>query len=153
MSNFEHPPITIEQQERVLAVIEQVHEKLESAAQSNTTHAFNLGCSVGLLPAALIIGVAFLITKGSWIAAVITALLMAIALLGFASLVANITRVNIIENTYKNEALPQIEAVLQELDISRTDFDCLANQYLPEGAYLRKYLSIPVAMEKITEPN
>jgi len=153
MSNSEHHPFTAEQQERVLVLIEQVHEKLESSAQSNTTHAFNLGCSVGLLPAALITGAAFFITKGSWIAAVITALLMAIALLGFASLVANITRANIIENTYKKEALPQIETVLQELNISRPDFDSLANQNLPEGACLRKYLSIPGVVDSNAESN
>ena len=144
--------LTPEQQARLDSLANMAHEKLESAAQSSANQAFNLGCSVGLLPAALIVGLSFLITRGSWIAALITALLMGIALLGLASLAANIARSNSIDRAYRQEVLPQIEANLHELDINRTDFDCWADQNLPAGASLRKYLSNSASPPDATGP-
>ena len=85
----------------------------------------------------------FLISKGSWIAAVITALLMGIALLGFASLAANIARSNTLDRLYRQDILPEIDRTLEDLGVSQLDFNHFASRAQPGKTLLGNYLLIP----------
>lgn len=134
------------------SLAESANAKLENAGEDSTNHAFNLGCYAGLMPAALIVLLAFMITKGSWVAAIITATLMILALLGFASLVANVARTNTMDRLFHGEILPEIESTLEGMQLERSLFDQFAFQTLPAGAALCKYLTQPSDRETYIEP-
>jgi ABC-type Fe3+-siderophore transport system permease subunit len=58
-----------------------------AAARLSTNQAFTLACTGGFVPAALVVLLAFMITR-SWLTVVITGVVMAVVLLAFSNLVA-----------------------------------------------------------------
>ena len=45
-----------------------LNEKLENTVAASSSRAFNLGCSVGLLPGVILVGFTLIITHGNWVA-------------------------------------------------------------------------------------
>ena len=125
----------------MMEIAEKYNNELEDAALETTNRAFNISCTIGLLPAGIIIGISFLLSRGSWIAAIITSLLMSVAVLGFASLAAGIARSNTIDRLFKEKISPAIDADLYEINLDRTQFSEIVLSEIPEAAIINQLLS------------
>jgi hypothetical protein len=108
--------------------------------RNSTNHAFNIGCSVSLIPLALFVGLVFLISKFNWIITLVALVFSLLAALGLAALVASFARKNSSDKTYQLHIAPEIERNLVTLNLTRVEFDRLADDLLPQGAMLRNYL-------------
>jgi len=124
--SMENPALTTEQQTFLEDLARTADEKLLTAGQDSANKAFNLGCSVGLLPAAVFIGLTLLITRGSWIATGFITGLMAIGLLAFANLSASVSRSRTLQRVYQQEILPEIEIELGQIGLDLVTFKAVA---------------------------
>lgn len=131
-----------EQNEQLDELLEKAEQQLDEAGKINATHAFNLGCMIGLIPAGIIIIIALIVTR-SWLAAVLITILMVVALIGLANLLALIARTNAIERTYNQEVGPAIKHDLQEANITETAFNEYAWQHVPPTSSLYGFLPKP----------
>ncbi|MCC6955754.1 MAG: hypothetical protein IT316_03100 [Anaerolineales bacterium] len=116
------------------------NDRIIDAANSATTRAFNLGCLVGLIPAALIIGAAFLLTHNSWVGALVMAVLMVLALILFANIAAGLANRNTINRVILQEIGPEVERTLAELHLSHEDLSDIARKTLERDAPLLDYV-------------
>ncbi len=130
-------------------ILEACETKLGEAGKVNATQAFNLGCIIGVVPAGIIILIAYIATR-SWLAALSTGILMMIALVGLANLAAITARAKAMERVYKTEASSDIARALQEAQISTDQFNQYAWENLPETAYTRHF--IPQAAQEPARP-
>ncbi len=94
--------------ETISSLISAAEENMQQTSQVAATHAFNLAISFGLIPAAIIMILVFLAVKGSLIAMLMTGILVAIALVIFASLVVNISRQRSLQRLYQEQILPDL---------------------------------------------
>jgi glucan phosphoethanolaminetransferase (alkaline phosphatase superfamily) len=133
-------PRTLEQKSDISQLIEASNTKLEHTSETVTTHAFNLGCSVGLIPGGVIVLIALIVSRGNLPTILITALLMLIGLLIFASLAAFQARSRTLERLYQKEISPKIEKFILETQLSWQEFGEFASEILPAGSLLLKYL-------------
>jgi len=122
-------------------LIDEWENYLSERAKESANHAFNQGFMVGLLPAVAMTALSFLLTKGSWLASVIIAALMLIALIGFANLTANIASTNAIKRAYTIELIPKIEIELNNLSISKDQFIESVINDLHSSSYLYSAVS------------
>jgi hypothetical protein len=129
------------------------NQKLDDSGKESANQAFNLGCMIGIIPAAIVVLIGIIATRASWAIVALIVILMLMALLGFANLVAVISRSKTMDRVYRTETNPSIEKFLQDKSIQREQFDLLAWETLPEGAVLFKYLSPPVEPEENFTPN
>lgn len=132
-----------QENEKVQSLEEQIlalNDRLEDASQSSMSRAFNLGCSTGLLPAALAVVAVFYLFKGSLIGAAFTALVLALGLIAFANLSAYLARARTTQRFYKDQINPEIDQILTSQCLTRQAFDDLADQILPQQALLRMFL-------------
>lgn len=136
------PPDSAGPPEDIFATAE---EKLEQTSQATATHAFNLAISFGLLPLIIIMLMVFIFVRGSLPALLITGILSALALIIFASLVVNTSRERALQRVYQEQVLPELLASARQLEIASFELPVLAQQRLPEGALLLKYLTLPEA--------
>jgi hypothetical protein len=109
----------------------QLNTRLENAVATSSSRAFNLGCSVGLLPGFILVGLTLIITHGNWVAAIVISILMLMGLVLFANLIALITRNNVLKRYYSEEILPELKNRLLEMKLARSDFDRMARMTLP----------------------
>ncbi len=144
MTMEDSPALTLEQSERLTLLAHDVNQELETAGQSGATHAFNLGCYVGLIPAGILVLVVLVLTRGSILSAVVISLLALLGIVGFANLAAYTAKAKAIDRIYQEKVNPEIQRTLQSLNITRLGFDNLASQVLPQDAVLRTYLSTPL---------
>ena len=123
--------------QQLVNLAEQSNRKLETAGRQSANQAFTLGCTTGFIPAALVVLLAFMITR-SWQAVAITAAIMLIVLLACSNLVAYVARGKTMKRSYESEIKTEIEQELAELEVSREQFDRLARQSLPKNVPLLK---------------
>jgi hypothetical protein len=128
-------PQKIEVIDQLLQTCEQ---KLDETGKNSATQAFNLGCTAGIIPAGILVLISYIATR-TWLATMITATLMLLALIGLANLAAFSARSKAMERVYKTEVGPEITRALQDSQISEEDFDQYTWQNLPETAYLRQF--------------
>ena len=140
MEAFDFSP---EQNEALAGLVDRSNEALVEAGQSSATHAFNLGCSVSLLPAAILVILAFILTRGSWVFGFISILLALLAIVGVANLVASTAKEKAIQRTYQEKVAPEIEQKLSELNMDQDRFGLWVSNNLPDGAILRSYVTLP----------
>ena len=133
--------LSSQQTEALTQLAQDADQKLEDAGQTGASRAFNLGCSISMLPAVILILLAFFLSRANWAFSLITALVIGLLMLGLASLAANTAKRNTIGRVYQESVEPEIRQALRELDLARSQFDNLANQVLPQRATLRRYLS------------
>ncbi len=112
------------------------NDQLESAISLSTNRAFNLGCFVGLFPAAALILLTYLFAGRSWVGAIVMLVLMTLALLLFANVVAGIARNNTLQRFYQEEIQPEIERTLQRDQMDYLDFAVIATESLATGSVL-----------------
>jgi len=116
--------------------------RIIDGANHASAKAFNLGCVVGLLPAALIVLLTFLLTRFSWVGALVMAALMVMALILFANVAAGFAHRNTIKRIAATEIEPELERALSELRLDRSDLIEVAQAALPDGSPLRGYLDL-----------
>jgi hypothetical protein len=131
---IEKAPITLTN------LAESANEKLEAAVIEATHRAFNLGCFVGLAPAAIFASITFIVVGFSVISAAIAIVLAFIGLIAFANLAAMITRRNTMRQKYFREILPEIELTLHRHGYTSEEFEAAARQILPPTAMLAAFL-------------
>lgn len=136
------PQVTLspEQSETLSQLARNANEQLETAGQDAANRAFNLSCSVGLLPAFLLALLAFILNRGNWVVAAVVSALAGVAILLFANLAAYTARTHTSQRIYQHDVQPEIERTLQELELTRSIFDRQVDQTLPGEAVLRNYL-------------
>jgi len=134
--------LTNQSNQELIEFITEINEKLDEEAMVNANRAFNLGCMISILPAGLIILIAFFVSKGSWIPVTLTAVLMFIALLLIANMLAYTARNRTLDRVFREDIEPKIEQKLNETDISKENFTLIADELLPEESNLRKYICI-----------
>lgn len=136
--------LTEEQIETVQQLAASMNERLDSYSLGNATKALNLSCSIAILPCAVIILAVFLLSRFNWImTAIATILLGAISFL-LANLASSLSRSRSMEKLYSAEIRPEINAVLEENQISWSQFVAITGEVLPTNAPL------PFLMEKET---
>ena len=114
--------------------------RLEEAASTVTQQAFNLGCLVGLLPGGIFVVATFFVIGFSVIGAAIALVLMLIGLIAFANLAAMLARRNTILRIYRDQSQTEIETTLQEVGLTRDQFDEVARRVLPSQAALSGFI-------------
>lgn len=117
--------------------------RLEATAAANANQAFNLGCSLVLLPGMILVLLVFLLSKGNWIMGGGAAILVTMASLLIANLVALITKQRSLERTYTDFVRPELESGLQAANLYLETIRPIASQILPETAALLQFLPIP----------
>ena len=142
MTANSEPKISINSEQRVFLeeLIHSADEQLISAGQDSANKAFNLGCTAGLIPALLIIGLTLIITKGSWIASVIMSILMIMGVFAFANFSAFISRSNAYKRCFTNQIKPEIDTNLEKQGIDPQALSIIAAEILPEDATLNGFL-------------
>lgn len=134
------PNLSIETPDMLESKILELNDRLEDTSQASMSRAFNLGCSIGLIPAVLAVIAVFFFFKGSLIGAFFTALVSALGILAFANLSAYLAKARTIQRVYKEQINPDIEKFLLDQTISRQEFDNMADLSLPPQALMRMFL-------------
>jgi hypothetical protein len=132
--------LTVEQTQELTALVEDLNEKLRSAASSSAERAFGIGCSVGLIPVVIVAVVLYSMGIINLILAVLVGILSVIFLIGTASLLSSIARTNTLKRTYQREIEPKIDQFIACYELPRQQFDALAAGVLPDGAPLLAFL-------------
>ena len=130
-----------EQKAALASLAESANARLETIAAASSSQAFNVGCSVGLMPGLFIVALVFFLSRGSIAAAAIAFLLVSLFLVLFANVIAYIARSKSVDRAYQDEINLEIELSLREGSFSRNTFEQAAGQVLPAEAALRKYLT------------
>ena len=150
---MEEQPLTPDQQEALDLLVKEANDKLEDAGQSRATQAFNLGCSMTLIPGLVVVVLAFILSRANWVMALIIAAVVILLALGLANLAAYTAKTNAIQRIYQLEAGPEIERALKKFELSRAVFDARARHILPKDAALQGLIQVsnPVESEMNTE--
>src|SRR5512139_3109430 len=82
--------LTTEQTQELTALVEDLNEKLRSAASSSAERAFGIGCSLGLIPVVIVAVVLYSMRIINLILAVLVGILSIMFLVGTASLLSSI---------------------------------------------------------------
>jgi CHASE3 domain sensor protein len=136
-----------ERQEALSSLALSANERLETAGRESASLAFNLGCSIGLLPGILVVVLVFVLAHANWLAAAAALLLSGALVLVLANLAAYTARNNVIQRTFKEQVSADIHRSLVEMGISDQSFREQAEQSLPAGATLRKFLVLEHPLE------
>jgi hypothetical protein len=136
-------PTSIPESSDLASLAHALNEKLEEAARDSVNHAFNVSCSVSLLPVAVLVVAVFFLSRANWVVSFVAAVVGVMLALGFAALVSNTARARSIERTYQLYVAPSIERYLSSAQLTRAEFDLQAAGELPEGALLKQYLAVP----------
>jgi uncharacterized protein (DUF58 family) len=132
--------LTPGQSQALLEIAEEANQELESAGESVASRAFNLGCSITLLPALAVVLIVAVTSRMNWVAIFLTSILALVSMLIVANLVAYTARNNTVKRTFDEKVQPEIERKMNDLDLERSLFNRLAVQRLPKAAVLRRYL-------------
>jgi len=132
--------LSSENEQALIEFATATNEKLEGGSQASAYRAFNLGCTIGILPALIIGFVAYFIANNSWVAAVATTIVMLMATAGFAALAAYITRARRMERIYQEQIAPEVSQKLDELQVGLPEFTQIAEHELPTNAALVHFL-------------
>lgn len=116
---------------------------LETTAAANANQAFNLGCSMVLMPGLILVLLIFLISQGNWIMGGGAAVLVIMASLIVANFVALITKQRTLERTYTDKIRPELELGLQTSGLTLESARSVAANILPDTAALLRFLPIP----------
>ena len=132
--------LTTEQNQELTALVEDLNEKLRSAASSSAERAFGIGCSLGLVPVVIIAVVLYSMHIINLILAVLVTIMSILFLIGTASLLSSIARTNTLKRTYQREIEPEINRFTALHEMPRSQFDTLASQVLADDAPLQSFL-------------
>jgi hypothetical protein len=129
--------------DRLIRLINTTNERLDTTSLENASKAFNLGCSIILLPGILMIGIVLFLSHFNLVITALASVIIVIAVLLFANLVSSLARTHSMERLFESEIIPEIENELLETNTLRWVFDDLAKDTLPSNAPLLRLLEIP----------
>jgi hypothetical protein len=132
--------LTTEQTQELTALVEDLNERLRSAASSSAERAFGIGCSLGLMLVVIVALVLYSLHIMNLILAVLVGIMTVLFLVGAASLLSSIARSNTLKRTYQREVEPEINQFTARYGLPRQQFDTLASQILSDGAPLQIFL-------------
>jgi hypothetical protein len=124
-------------------LIRELDEKMSQSANLSSNQAFNLGCFVGLIPAGVIVLLAYFSAGSSWVGALVMVVLMGLSLILFANLVAAISRKNTLRRVFLTEISPEIRSAQVKFNLEPAEFHLAASEALPPGAALLEFLPLP----------
>lgn len=142
--------LTSEQQMEISTFVNGLNEMLESAVQDSTQHAFNFGCSVSVIPLAVLVILVLFLSGFNWIVTIGAAVISLLLALGLASWVAFTARKNSSDQTYRLKISPEIDRNLGRFNLTRPELESLAVKILPADARLRNYLAGPHPNRSLT---
>lgn len=125
-----------EVESRIASALLELNGRLEETVNAATNRAFNLGCAVGLIPAAVIIITTYFLTNNSLLGSVIMFVFMVLGLVLFANMVASITRRNTLKRNYHEDIEPQLIKLAAENNLELTHIYAVGALTLPEGSGL-----------------
>lgn len=126
----------------------EVEEQLEESGRLSANRAFNLGCWLGLVPAAVLTGIIFLLSEGSWVVTIVSAVMIVISLIALANLAAYIAKNRAIKRTYFEEINPRIEEEITRINISEAELCEVAEGILPPDSLTTQYLKVQAENQK-----
>jgi len=126
----------------------EVEEQLEESGRLSANRAFNLGCWLGLVPAAVLTGIIFLISEESWVVTIVSAVMIVISLVALANLAAYIAKNRAIKRTYFEEINPRIEEEITRINISEAEFCEVAEGILPPDSLTIQFLKVQAEDQK-----
>jgi hypothetical protein len=129
-----------EQIQRLTALAEDAERELALGVQDQSNRAFNLGCTLWLIPGTVAVIVTFIVSKGNWVIAFFLAVLVSLLAVGFALVSAYNTKNKTVTRLYRETTLPQLVKDLAESQLSQPAFREIALQVLPSDALLHKLL-------------
>ena len=127
------------------------NENLLEQGRESANKAFNIGCSVGLIPSLMFIIITLILTKGSWIATGLISFMMGLGVLALANLSAYIARSKTYQRIYQTDILPELEHFLETNAADRDTFEEIAIESLPIDSPLVNYFSISRMNEILDE--
>lgn len=143
--------LTTEQTQECTSLVEELNEKLRSAASSSAERAFGIGCSLGLMLVVIVSLVLYSLRIMNLILAVLVGIMSVMFLAGAASLLSSIARSNTLKRTYQRDVEPEINQFTVRYGLPRQQFDTLASHILPHGAPLQIFLEpLPPEQEEAT---
>lgn len=133
--------LTLDQTEPLALLAKEANDTLEAEASGAASRAFNLGCSVTLIPGLILAALVAIITRLNWSAVAITLVLVGFAVVGFANLASVTAAKRVAERTFQEDVLPRIDHTLAETHTERHHFIAVAGEALPASARLNILLS------------
>ena len=137
---MEENDLTRAQSEALVLLAKEANESLDAAASGAANRAFNLGCSVTLIPGLILTALVAIFTQLNWSAVAITLVLVVFAVVGFANLAAFTAAKSAAERAYQEDVSPHIKHTLAEAHIDRQLFIAAAGESLPASARLNRFL-------------
>ncbi len=127
--------------EQILSELaESTNQEFETAVASSSSRAFNLGCSLTLLPGIILVLLVFILSRANWAMTLVTAVLVTMVAAIFTIFVAQQTKTRSTERVYGEAIQPQLTRSLQEQGCTWAEFADQARQTLPPGALLLPFL-------------
>jgi hypothetical protein len=120
---------------------ESLNETLRQGGAGRAEQAFGLGCSLGLIPLLLVIVLLLVFKFINLILAFILLVMGALVLAGVSMLAAQQARQNGVRQVYITSVEVEINKYLAQSHLSRTRFDSLVSQVLPQDAPLQAFLN------------
>jgi hypothetical protein len=133
--------LTREETQDISQFTEKLNEELRAAGAERAEQAFGLGCGVGLLPAIALVVILYLLPMVNIVLAIVFLLLIMLILVGIVMLLSFRARRNAIEKTYQDKVKGEIDTYIREHNLTRSQFDSLTIDLVPEGTPLCGYLS------------
>jgi hypothetical protein len=134
--------------QRITSLAEDAERELALGVQEQSNRAFNLGCALWVIPGAVVVVAAFMLTRGNWVIAFFLAVLVSLLAVGFALVAAYNTKNKAVVRLYREVILPQLVKDLADSQLSQPAFREIARQVLPSDALLHRLLGKPDAEDE-----
>lgn len=118
----------------------ELNQRLSSTGAASAEIAFSRGCSTSLVPAGLLIGLAYLLGARHWVSLLLAGLAAGLLALAWSAFAASQAQRRSMERAYQASLLPEIIQALPQRNLSLEQLKQAARQALPEMAPLRTCL-------------
>lgn len=145
---METTSISTDQIDIAQQIASSANERLDAYSLGNATRALNLSCSMMALPGFVIVLVVFLLSRFNWVMAAIALTLVGITAFLLANLASSLARNRSVEKLYTQEVQADIQKKLLEAKISQSQFNQVANDFLPENSPLKQMIEKTAKVEE-----
>lgn len=145
---METTSISTDQIDIAQQIASSANERLDAYSLGNATRALNLSCSMMALPGFVIVLVVFLLSRFNWVMAAIALTLVGITAFLLANLASSLARNRSVEKLYTQEVQADIQKKLLEAKVSQSQFNQVANDFLPENSPLKQMIEKTAKVEE-----
>ena len=138
---MDDPPSSTGETEDLGSRVERWNEALRARGAGSAEQAFGMGCSIGIVPLLLVVGLLFVFKLINLIMAFILLIMGFLVIVGVSMLIAQRARLNGITNTYQESVEPEIAQYLALNRLSRARFGTQVSQLLSQDAPLQAFLT------------